>query len=280
MSPFKVSPFAIAVFDIDGVIRDVGGSYRRAIADTVEHYTGSYRPTIEEIDQLKSEGIWNNDWKASEAMIHRYHARQNSDRQNQPKPQATYEEIVVYFQQRYRGPDTEDPDQWTGYIASEPLLMDKEYLRSLAQSGIPYAFFSGATQGSANFVLQRRIGLDNPILIAMEDAPSKPDPTGLQMAVQRVESQQFIAQNLPVNLPVIYAGDTAADMQTVIAAQAQFPERQWLAVGILPPHAQQNAAYQTQYAETLTAAGAVTVLKNVRQLSAELAARLVEMHIG
>ena len=29
---------AIAIFDIDGVIRDVGGSYRRALADTVEEY--------------------------------------------------------------------------------------------------------------------------------------------------------------------------------------------------------------------------------------------------
>ena len=73
MPDSKSNSIAIAVFDIDGVLRDVGGSYRRAIADTVEHYTaGQYRPTIEDIDQLKSEGIWNNDWKASEVMIHRY----------------------------------------------------------------------------------------------------------------------------------------------------------------------------------------------------------------
>ncbi len=265
-----MKPIAIAVFDIDGVIRDVGGSYRRAIADTVEHYTGGYRPTIEDIDQLKSEGIWNNDWKASEAMIHRY-----CDRQNQPRPTASYEEIVDFFQKRYRGPDTEDPDQWTGYIASEPLLMDLDYLRSLARAGVPYAFFSGATQGSANFVLQRRIGLDKPILIAMEDAPGKPDPTGLMMAVQLVEAHQPAAQNLSVHLPVIYAGDTAADMKTITAAQAQFPERPWLAIGILPPHAQQNADYQAQYTETLKAAGAVTVLESVRQLTAELVARLL-----
>ncbi len=267
-----MSPFAIAVFDIDGVIRDVGGSYRRAIADTVEHYTGSYRPTMEDIDQLKGEGIWNNDWKASEAMIHRY-----CDRQNQPRPQASYAEIVDFFQKRYRGPDTEDPDQWTGYIASEPLLMDRDYLRSLTQSGVPYAFFSGATQGSANFVLQRRIGLDNPILIAMEDAPSKPDPTGLMMAVQRVEAQQPTDPHwlLGPNLPVIYAGDTAADMQTITAAQAQFPERQWLAVGILPPHAQQNATYQAQYAESLKAAGAITVLESVGQLTGKLVEQLL-----
>ena len=256
-----MKPFAIAVFDIDGVVRDVGGSYRRAISDTVEHYTnGQYRPTVEDIDLLKSEGIWNNDWKASEVMVHRYF-----EQKGQPKPNASYEEIVDYFQRQYRGPDTEDPDQWTGYIASEPLLLDEAYLRSLSQSGIPYAFFSGATQGSANFVLQRRIGLKLPTLIAMEDAPSKPDPTGLMMAVELIEQQISAAKNLPV----IYAGDTAADMKTITAAKSQFPDRQWLAIGILPPHAQKDSEYQKQYAEKLKAAGAIAVLESVRDLTAE-----------
>ena len=256
-----MKPFAIAVFDIDGVVRDVGGSYRRAIADTVEHYTsGQYRPTVEDIDLLKSEGIWNNDWKASEVMIHRYF-----ERQGQAKPATSYEEIVDYFQRQYRGPDTEDPDQWTGYIANEPLLMDKEYLQSLSQSGIPYAFFSGATRGSANFVLQRRIGLVSPTLVAMEDAPGKPDPTGLMMSVERVERQHPAAKGLPV----FYAGDTAADMRTVVAAQMQYPDRQWLAVGVLPPHAQKDAEYQATYAEKLRAAGAVTVIDTVQKLGAQ-----------
>jgi len=58
----------IVVFDIDGVVRDVSGSYRRALADTVEHYTGGeYRPTSEDIDRLKAEGTWNNDWEGSQA---------------------------------------------------------------------------------------------------------------------------------------------------------------------------------------------------------------------
>ena len=48
---------AIVVFDIDGVIRDVGGSYRRAIADTVEQFTSSYRPSILMISNRKEFGI-------------------------------------------------------------------------------------------------------------------------------------------------------------------------------------------------------------------------------
>ncbi|MEL7353612.1 MAG: TIGR01548 family HAD-type hydrolase [Cyanobacteria bacterium J06649_5] len=262
-----MNPIAIAVFDIDGVVRDVGGSYRRAIADTVEHYTnGHYRPTLEDIDTLKSEGIWNNDWRASEVMIHRYF-----EAKQQPKPSASYEDITDFFQKRYRGPDTEDPDQWTGYIASEPLLLEKPYLEALKNAGVPYAFFSGATQGSAKFVLQRRVGLNAPILIAMEDAPGKPDPTGLMMAVQQVAAQQPAAEGLPV----IYAGDTAADMKTITAAKSQYLDRQWLAVGILPPHAQQSADYKAQYADKLKAAGALTVLDNVQQLTADLVRSLM-----
>lgn len=254
---------AIAIFDIDGVVRDVGGSYRRAISDTVEHYTnGQYRPTVEDIDRLKSEGVWNNDWRASEVMIHRYYEQRGT-----PKPDTPYEEIVDYFQKQYRGPDTEDPEQWTGYIASEPLLLDEAYLRSLTASGLPYAFFSGATQGSANFVLQRRVGLAAPILVAMEDAPSKPDPTGLMMAVRLIEKQ--IEKPNIETLPVVYAGDTAADMKTIVAAKVQFPERKWLAIGILPPHAQQNEVYKREYAAKLKSAGAIAVFDSVRQLTAE-----------
>jgi len=264
-----MTPFAIAVFDIDGVIRDVGGSYRRAIADTVEHYTHRrYRPTLKDIDQLKSEGIWNNDWRASEVMIHRYF-----EQRNEPKPKVSYEDITDFFQKRYRGPDTQDPDQWTGYIANEPLLVEANDLQALQAAGVPYAFFSGATQGSARFVLQRRIGLSNPALIAMEDAPSKPDPTGLMMAVQLVETQ--LSADKPADcaakkLPVIYAGDTAADMKTIVAARSQCPDRQWLAVGILPPHAQHSTRYQTDYGSQVKAAGADIVVTHVRQMTAAL----------
>ena len=77
MTQLANSPVAIAVFDIDGVVRDVSGSYRRAIADTVEQFTaGAYRPTPDDIDLLKSEGIWNNDWEGSQELVYRYFERQ------------------------------------------------------------------------------------------------------------------------------------------------------------------------------------------------------------
>ncbi|MBD2500309.1 TIGR01548 family HAD-type hydrolase [Anabaena azotica] len=248
---------AIAIFDIDGVVRDVGGSYRRALADTVEYFTNNaYRPTSLEIDQLKSEGIWNNDWEASQELIYRYFAAQGKSRE---QLQLDYNTIVAFFQSRYRGPD---PENWTGYICDEPLLLQPSYLEQLTQAGIAWGFFSGATSGSANYVLQKRLGLQSPVLIAMEDAPGKPDPTGLFAAVTKLE------KGLEESV-VIYVGDTVADMYTVTKAREIQPHRTWIGVGILPPHVQETAQRRDAYAQSLIDAGAAVVLSNVEQLNPE-----------
>jgi HAD superfamily phosphatase len=95
----------------------------------------------------------------------------------------------------------------------------------------------------------------------MEDAPGKPDPTGLVHIVQHLEAT--VAQTLPV----LYVGDTVADMQTVQNAHQQHPGHSWIGVGVLPPHVQTSAAYAEQYADKLTAAGAAIVLPNVQGLT-------------
>ncbi len=247
---------AIVIFDIDGVVRDVSGSYRRAIADTVEYFTNAaYRPTPLEIDQLKSEGVWNNDWEASQELIYRYFAGQEQPRE---QVQLDYNTIVSFFQSRYRGTD---PDNFTGYICNEPLLLQASYLEQLTQAGIAWGFFSGATRGSDNYVLEKRLGLKSPVLIAMEDAPGKPDPTGLFATVQKLENE---LDELSV---ILYVGDTVADMYTVAKAREINPHRTWIGVGVLPPHVQETAQRRDAYAETLQIAGAAVVLSNVEQLN-------------
>ncbi|MDB9527962.1 TIGR01548 family HAD-type hydrolase [Oscillatoria sp. CS-180] len=250
---------AIAIFDIDGVIRDVSGSYRRALADTVERYTDNcYRPTSEDIDALKSEGAWNNDWDASQELIYRYFESQAKSRS---EVKLEFEALVDFFQKRYRGPVLDDPTQWTGYIAEEPLLIQASYFEQLTQGQVAWGFFSGATRGSALFVLKNRIGLAAPLLIAMHDAPGKPDPTGLfQMADQLNPDHEVV--------PVLYAGDTVADMQTVLHACQQRPEREWIGVGILPPHVvRAGTVYAADYSDRLTAAGAKVVLPSLSALT-------------
>nr|WP_242037899.1 TIGR01548 family HAD-type hydrolase [Tolypothrix sp. FACHB-123] len=252
------SPKAIAVFDIDGVIRDVSGSYRRAIADTVEYFTNqAYRPTPIDIDQLKSEGVWNNDWEASQELTYRYFESQG---QSRAQIQLDYNSIVVFFQSRYRGTD---PNNFTGYICDEPLLLQPSYLEQLTQANIAWGFFSGATRGSANYILEKRLGLNSPVLIAMEDAPGKPDPTGLFATVEILENG---SENLP---PVFYVGDTVADMYTVAKARGLHPQRNWIGIGVLPPHVQETPARRDAYVETLLKAGAAVVFSNVQELIPE-----------
>ncbi len=266
---------AIVVFDIDGVIRDVGGSYRLALADTVEHFTaGGYRPTAVEIDELKGEGIWNNDWEASQEFIYRYFEQRG---QNRAASNLDYEVIVAYFQTKYRGID---PVNWNGYICNEPLLATPEYFDSLTSANIPWGFFSGATTGSASYVLEKRLGLTAPILVAMEDAPGKPNPQGLFMAVNRLITG---SNNISAELPIIYVGDTVADMYTVIKAKSMkidspsaeadaartetLRERQIFGVGIIPPHVESDRL--SNYTASLIQAGANIVLKNVEELTPE-----------
>ncbi|WP_016949135.1 TIGR01548 family HAD-type hydrolase [Anabaena sp. PCC 7108] len=247
----------IVVFDIDGVIRDVGGSYRRALADTVEHFTdGAYRPTPVDIDNLKSEGIWNNDWEASQEFIYRYLETQGQKRE---QLQLDYEIIVTYFQTRYRGTDSEN---WNGYICNEPLLLQPSYLEQLTQAGISWGFFSGATRGSATYVLEKRLGLQSPVLIAMEDAPGKPDPTGLFDTISLLENGCDQRRQT-----VIYVGDTVADMYTVEKARVLDNSRTWIGVGVLPPHVQETVAHRDAYTQTLIKAGAKVVYSNVQELT-------------
>lgn len=259
---------AIIIFDIDGVIRDVGNSYRRAIADTVEEFTGGgWRPTMEDLDNLKSEGIWNNDWQASQELTYRYFESLDKTRE---EVSLDYDSIVKYFQERYRG---KHPELFDGYIANEPLLVTPNYFEQLSNNQIPYGFFSGATRGSAEFVLKQRLQLENLVLVAMEDAPSKPDPTGMFTAIAQIAN---MPKNMPNNVPAFYLGDTVADMYTVIRARKLQPERNWLGIGILPPHVQTSQTRQEDYAQKLLEAGAEIVLSNVEKLSLQLIEELTD----
>jgi HAD superfamily phosphatase len=260
----------IVVFDIDGVLRDVGGSYRRAIADTVEHFTSSaYRPTSSDIDDLKSEGLWNNDWDASMELVDRYFEAQNQSRCLRlatPTPvNLDRETLITFFQSRYRGTN---PENWNGYICSEPVLVSSAYLDSLTQGAIAWGFFSGAMRDEAMYLLKGKLGLNSPVLVAMEDAPGKPNPTGLFAVIEELEHRQEIDPQTPV----IYVGDTVADIYTVENARKLQPSRVWVGVGILPPHVQASQTQESQagresYVKNLLNAGAAVVFSNVEELT-------------
>jgi len=209
------------------VIRDVALSYRRAIVETVQHYSG-VRPQPGVIDALKAEGLWNNDWQASLELLR----RAGLGRQDQ-RPLPALEDLIEVFNGFYFGGDPEgEPERWQGFIRDEPLLVEADFFSCLSAAGVAWGFVSGAEPPSARFVLQQRLGLIDPPLIAMGDAPDKPDPTGLL----RLAEQLIGARLGPDTPPVAYLGDTVADVHTVMRARQQLPEQRFLALAVAPPH--------------------------------------------
>jgi HAD superfamily phosphatase len=239
----------VLLLDIDGVIRDVGGSYRRALAETVHHYSG-WRPDAATIDSLKAEGRWNNDWDASLELLRR--------RETSALP--PFEALVEVFSGFYFGGDPDgDPGQWQGFIGDEPLLVDGTFFADLTAAGIAWGFVSGAEPPSARYVLEQRLGLSDPPLIAMGDAPDKPDPTGLlRLAGQLLE--RYGTSGLGTAAPPIaYLGDTVADVQTVLNARAVMPGQQLVSLAVAPPHLHGTAG-RADYESRLRQAGADTVV--------------------
>ncbi|MFM8968152.1 MAG: TIGR01548 family HAD-type hydrolase [Vulcanococcus sp.] len=244
------------------MIRDVGGSYRRAIVETVHHF-GGLRPEPAAIDGLKAEGRWNNDWEASLELLR----RQGQD------PLPAFTELVEVFNGFYFGGDPEgDPAQWRGFIGSEPLLVDRSLFDGLSAAGVRWGFVSGAEPPSARFVLEQRLGLAAPPLIAMGDAPDKPDPTGLL----RLAEQLLQAPLGAGSAPVAYLGDTVADVLTVARAREQRPQQRFISLAVPPPHLQAAAAsaQRERYGQQLRDAGADRLLERTDQVLAALEAWL------
>ena len=244
------------LFDIDGVIRDVGGSYRRALAETVRHYTG-WRPDPQQIDNLKAEGRWNNDWEASLELLRRHGM----------SPLPDFDALVEVFSGFYFGGDPEgDPAQWTGFIGSEPLLVEPGFFSELSSAGLGWGFVSGAEPPSARYVLQQRLGLEQPALIAMGDAPDKPDPTGLLHL-----ARELAGDNLgPHSPPVAYLGDTVADVLTVVNARQACPHQHFIALAVAPPHLHADLEARSCYEARLLGAGADAVIPATRAVASEL----------
>ena len=241
------------------MIRDVGGSYRRAIVETVHHYSG-VRPAPEAIDALKAEGCWNNDWEASLELLRRMAAGSPSACASGTAALPAFDALVAVFNGFYFGGDPDgDPAAWRGFIGDEPLLVQPAFFESLTAAGLAWGFVSGAEPPSARFVLQRRLGLSDPPLIAMGDAPDKPDPTGFLRMAHALSGCSDLGADAP---PVAYLGDTVADVLTVepglyVSDRLPVPEGQpaiearWKGIGI---RIEDDVAVTDHGHENLTAA--------------------------
>jgi HAD superfamily phosphatase len=221
---------SLIVFDMDGVLTEVSESYREAIVQTVEHFTGT-RVTRDLIQQYKNQGGWNNDWALSKQIAADLGVELN------------YGTVVDYFNEIFIGRNGDGLIQRESWFPQPGLLE-----RLMKRCGL--AIFTGRLRYEADISL-RRFGGDlrfDPIVCADDVASAKPAPDGL-LAIQR---------NKP-DCRLVYVGDTVDDARAASAAGVPF-------IGI----AAQTHSRRPELIRLFQQERAIAILENVNEIEAVL----------
>ena len=194
------SPEAL-LFDLDGVLVDVSGSYRRAIEETVFLFSGK-RPSPAAVDRCKLRADMNNDWDASAAFL--AEAGLSIPRRK----------IIAAFQDFYHGPNGR-----AGFRGAERRLLPLALLGRVARTH-RLGIVTGRPRDEADRVL-RRFRMDGLFgaVVAREDTgrKPKPHPRGIRLALERLSVRR-----------AVFFGDSPSDMAAARAAGLQ-------AVAVRPP---------------------------------------------
>ncbi len=188
------------VFDLDGVLADVRGSYRECIIRTADVF-GCTLPN-KMISAAKERGEANNDWELTRDLL----AGEGIS--------AKLEAVTDVFQEFYLGTDNSP-----GLRLTERLLIERDFLSALAQH-FQLAVVTGRPRDEATWFLRRfRIAGFFKCLIGLEDALEKPDPEGVQKAILELGAAD-----------AWMVGDTPDDLIAARGANA-------VPLGIAPPGA-------------------------------------------
>ncbi len=212
------------LLDLDGVIADVSESYRQAMVRAAGEFGVTLEPA--EIAAAKAEPGSNNDWMTTRRLLERHGVT------------ATLQDVTARFEHAYQG-TAEQPGLWT----RDRLVVTPAELSALA-ARLPLAIVTGRPRRDAErFLDQAGIRPYIREMVCMEDAPLKPDPAPLRLAMQRlgVESAWM-------------AGDTPDDLRAARAA------------GVVPLGVVAPGDVDGETPARLFAAGAARVLGGLRDL--------------
>jgi HAD superfamily hydrolase (TIGR01548 family) len=152
----------ILIFDVDGVLVDVRGTYWRSALETVRHITGK-RVTYAELHRWKSKPGFNDDWNMVSAWV------------TSLGHPATYEEARAAFERFYWGSNGK-----LGNVRNEKLLVTPRQIEKWAQS-YELNLFTGRTRQEFSYTFERWPATKYfRNIVTMDDAKKKPDPEGLQ----------------------------------------------------------------------------------------------------
>lgn len=152
------------IFDLDGVVADVSKSYRQAIIETGESFGITITPEM--ITRSKAGGNANDDWELTWRLI------------TGQGVEADLGEVTSRFEEIYQGNDTRP-----GLRENERCLVEHSFLEELAID-FRLAIVTGRPRRDAVQFLDGEGLLDLfDAVITRDDAPSKPDPKPVSLAM-------------------------------------------------------------------------------------------------
>lgn len=215
------------IFDVDGVLVDVRGSFQKTTLETVKFFTGQ-KVTRAELHAWKNKPGYNDDWKLSTAWVQSLGGT------------ATFDEVKEKFVELYWGLNG------AGNVRNERWVLPLASLRALARRA-ELAIFTGRVRKELDFTLARckgRTFLRR--IVTVEDVKSpKPDPEGLLRILDGRDPKD-----------ALYIGDNVDDAVAARAAGVPF-------VGVLA----RTGDERKHRAARLRELGALTILHDIRDLA-------------
>jgi HAD superfamily hydrolase (TIGR01548 family) len=224
----------ILIFDVDGVLVDVRGTYWRSALDTVRHLSGR-RVTYADLHRWKSKPGYNDDW------------RMTADWVTSLGTPTTYEQAQTAFNNYYWGTKAAP-----GNIRNEKLLITPKQIAAWA-SRHELNLFTGRNRREFSYTFDRWPATQHfHTVITMDDVQRiKPDPEGLH---------KILAGRDPAT--ALYLGDNIDDALAAREAGVPF-------MAIIAPS---EHAYRTR-AATFRKLGALALLPRATALNTWLVAK-------
>jgi HAD superfamily hydrolase (TIGR01548 family) len=220
----------IIIFDVDGVLVDVRGSFHKTVLETVRFFTGK-QVTARELHRWKNQSGFNDDWKLSTTWVQSLGGK------------FEYPQVKSKFVEIYWGQNGD------GNVRREKWLLPRATLRRLAALA-ELALFTGRVREEIDYTLDRCHVRDFfRTIVTVEDVKRpKPDPEGLLRILKGREPAK-----------ALYLGDNIDDAISSHSAGIPF-------VGVLP----RNSTARSSRIAFLRKFGAKTVLGDVGELEAWL----------
>ena len=191
-NPAKARP-EIIVFDVDGVLVDVRGSFHRTTLQTVKFFTGK-RVTLDDLQKWKNRSGFNDDWTLSTAWVQSLGGK------------FEYEEVKHKFTELYWGMNG------VGNVKREKWLLPAKSLARLSKHA-ELGLFTGRTRKELDYTLEAcRVRKFFRKIITVEDVQRpKPDPEGLLKILNGRDAAT-----------AIYVGDSVDDAIASVSAGMPF----------------------------------------------------------